>query len=333
MKSLRILNNQKGYVMVTVGVSLLAFVSLFALVADLGNIFVTKSQLQNTADAAVLAAVVDIPKGTTTARTKAMSFATSHFAAGTPVTINSSDVVFGNYNFSTKNYRANVTPYNAVVVNARKSADSPAGALPLFFAPIFGQDFTDVRATARAVLDPHVVGVTGKNRLIPYSVIDFVVDQNRDGKFDVGSKINIHPRSDAPGNFGFLDLDGGSNDIVELRQYIEEGYDSDFIIPPGGIKPVLGSTGIDGNSLITSFNKILNEVVFLPVHTRVDYEGSNAVYSVIAILAVEIQRVKLTGSHDTRVIEVKIINYASSVLVTHPDAPVNTSVVKPRLVA
>ena len=333
MKALVPLKNQRGYVLLTVGGSLFIFLSFFALVADLGNIFLTKSQLQNTADAATLAAVVDIPNGLTTARSKAMSFASSHYAGAVKITIAPTDVEFGNYDFIHSRYTANTLPSNAVVVAAKRTKDSPAGALPLFFAPLFGKNFSNVQASARAVLDPHVVGVTGKNRLIPYSVINFVVDQNRDGQFDIGSVINIHPRSDAPGNFGFLDLNGGSNDVVELRQYIEEGYDSDFVIPPGGSKPVFGSTGIDGNSLINSFQKILNEIVFLPVHNRVDYQGNNAIYNVISILAVRIERVKLTGTLNSRVIQVRILNYASSVLVTRPDAPANNSLVKPRLVA
>lgn len=333
MKTLAFLKNQRGYVLLTVGASLLIFLSSFALVADLGHIFVTKSELQNTADAATLAAVVDIPSGVTTARSKALSFAGSHYTGATKIIIAPTDVEFGNYDFADSQYTANGLPTNAVVVTAKRTQDSQPGALPLFFAPLFGQKFSNVKASARAVLDPHVVGVAGKNRLIPYSVINFVADQNLDGKFDVGSVINIHPRTDAPGNFGFLDLNGGSNSVTELRDYIENGYDSDFVIPPGGSKPVLGSTGIDGNSLINSFQQIIGEVVFLPVHSRVDYEGSNAVFNVIAILAVQVQKVKLMGTINSRQIQIEILNYASSVLVTRPDAPANNSLVKPRLVA
>jgi len=235
--------------------------------------------------------------------------------------------------FETSQFQPGLEPANGVEVRARRVTGSPSGPLSLTFARMFGKTTSNVQGRALAVLDRHVVGVRGKNRLIPYSVIDFVVDEDGDGAFDIGKTINIHPRNDAPGNFGFLDLDGGSNDIPELRRYIEGGYDQDFILPPGGSVPVSGSTGIDGNSLLNSFQQIIGEVVFLPVHDRVDYEGSNALFNVISILAVRIQEVRLTGAMNHRSISVEIVSFASSVLVVDPNAPVNNSVAKPRLVA
>ncbi len=324
--------NSRGFVLVTMGASLAVFISFMALVVDLGHIYVTKAQLQNTADASALAAAIDIPLGTAVAEQHAIDFGGSHSVAGVPISVTASDVIFGNYNFSTRSFTAEASPVNSVEVTARRTTDSVSGALPLFFAPFFGHQTANVQARAMAALDPHVVGVQSKNRLIPYSAHESVVDADGNGLFDIGSVINIHPRNDAPGNFGFLDLDGGSNDTPELRRYIEEGYDDDFVIPPGGSVAVSGSTGIEGNSLINSFTVILNEVVFLPVHDSVVNPGSNAIFNVTGLLAVRIQSVKLTGNSQSRYIRVKIINFASSVLATHPDAPANNSVAKPRLV-
>ena len=325
------LSEQRGVILAVVGLSLFAFVALFALVADLGYIFVTKNELQNVADSASLAAAVEIRNGQSVARQKAISFGEAHNVAGSHIIVDPSDVVFGNYNVITRAFTPNGLPTNAVQVQARRTDTAPSGPLTLFFARVFGKDTSNVRAISLTILDNHVVGVHGKNRLIPYSVINFVVDQNGDGLYDIGSTINIHPRSDAPGNFGFLDLNGGNNSVTELRQFIENGYDSDFIIPPGGFVPVLGSTGIDGNSLLDSFKKIVGEEVFLPVHNRVTGTGSNAIFDVISLLAVKITGVKLTGNQDQRYIKVEIISFASSVLVVNPDAPENNSVAKPRL--
>jgi hypothetical protein len=168
--------------------------------------------------------------------------------------------------------------------------------------------------------------------LIPYSVINFIVDANLDEQYDIGSVINIHPRQDAPGNFGFLDLDGGSNDIPELREYIEGGYDKDFIIPVDGSVPVWGSPGINGNSILSSFSQIVEEPVFLPVHDRVEFQGDTALFNVVGVLAVKIKSVKLTGALNSRYIRAEIISFTSSVLVTHPGASENNSVAKPRLI-
>ncbi len=326
------LNEEKGAILILMGISLFALMSLFAFVVDFGHIFVTKAELQNAADSAALAAVVEIRNGIPAAQQKALDFGQTYNVAGSQIGIANSDVIFGRYDLTANHFQPNASPTNSVQVTARRTQGSPSGPLGLFFARLFNQYFSDVQAKSLAVLDPRVKGVHGKNRLLPYSVINFVVDQNLDGQYDLGSTINIHPRSDAPGNFGFLDLDNGSNDVPELRQYIENGYDKDFIIPPGGSVPVYGSTGIDGNSLINSFKVIIGEEVFLPVHNRVDYQGSNAIYNVISILAVKVLDVKLTGNMDKRYIKVKIINYASSVLVVDPNAPENNSVSKPRLV-
>jgi len=328
---LRILKNQKGYILVSIGASLLTLISLFALVADLGHIFVTKAQLQNTADAAALASVVEIPAGELTVQQKAQEFGNAHWAGGAQIVINNQNIETGSFDFQAGTFASGATPVNAVRVEAQRVQGSGPGALQLFFAPLFGKDTSNVRARSLAVLDPHVVGVQSKNRLIPYSVIDFVVDEDGDGLFDIGSTVNIHPRNDAPGNFGFLDLDMGSNDVPELRAYIEHGYDKEFIIPPGGSVEVPGSTGITGNSLLNSFGVILNEIVFLPVHDWVAGEGDGAIFNVVALLAVRISKVKLTGGHESRYIRAEIIRYASSVLVTDPEAPANNSVAKPRL--
>ncbi len=332
MKNCRsFIRDERGFVLIGVGAALVAFLSLFALVVDFGYIFATKSQLQNTTDAAALAAAVEIPKGLTAAEQKAIDFGQSHWVAGSPIVISNTDVQFGKYNFLDSIMQYGLLPTDAVTVTAKKTEGSASGAVPLFFARLFGKEFSNVQAKSTAALDAHVVGVHGKNRLIPYSTILSEVDKNGDGLFDVGSSLNIFPN--VPGNFGYLDLNDGPSGTPELRQYIEEGYDSDFIIPPGGSKSVFGSTGIDGESLINSFKKIIGEVVFLPVHSAVSYQGSLAVYNVVNILAVKIKSVKLTGAPHTRRIDVDIIYYASSVLVTDPNAPVNNSVAKPRLVA
>lgn len=332
MTRLKPLRNEKGAVAVLIGISLVTFMSLFALSVDLGHIFVTKAELQNAADSAALAAVVELRNGTEAARQKALAFGESHGVAGSYIDIEPADVVFGHLNINTNEFQANALPINGVEVNARKTEGAPSGPLALFFARLFNKDFSNVRALSLAVLDPRVIGVRGKNRLLPYSVVNFVVDQNLDGSYDIGGTLNIHPRNDAPGNFGFLDLDGGSNDVVELREYIENGYDKDFTIPPGGSIEVWGSTGIEGNSLLNSFQVIVGEEVFLPVHNWVIGEGDNAIFNVISLLAVKVKAVKLNGNMDKRYIKVELINFASSVLAVDPNAPENNSVAKPRLV-
>lgn len=329
---LKLASNNKGYVAVLAGCSLFIFLSLFALVADLGYIYVAKAELQNTADAAAFAGASELPSETA-ARAKALAFGESHHVAGERIQIDSSDVRFGRYNFLTASYELEESPANFIRVTARRVKDSPSGALPLFFATLFGKNESNVQAESKVVLDNHINGVRGKTRLLPYSVAFSVVDADLDGQFDLGTTLDIYPKKNAPGNFGFLDLDGGSNDTPELRYYIENGYDQDFIIPPGGTLPVGGTPGIRGDSVLTSFKVIIGDVVFLPVHLSVTGTGSTAIYNVFSILAVRITDVNLTGNQDSRYIRTEIISFSSSLLVTDPAAPENNSLAKPRLVA
>jgi hypothetical protein len=326
--------NERGYVFILFGASLFALVSFFALVVDLGHIFVSKSQLQNVADSAALAAVVDIPSGTAIAEQSAIQFGQTHWVAGNGILIESQDVQFGVYDGLTKTFTAGANPINAVNVIPKRTGGSASGALPLFFADLFGINTTNVQASAIAYLDQHIVGVTGKNRLIPYSIDEDIVDQDGDGVFDVGATIDVFPGATyVPGNFGFLDLDGGSNSNLDTKEWIEDGYYTDFTIPPNGSVIVSGDTGISGNSLLNSFLQIAGEVVFFPIHTTVVNPGSNAQFTVVSFAAGRVTDVQLSGNPEDRHINVEIIYYASSVLVTDPNAPVNPTLAKPRLVA
>lgn len=326
------LHSEKGYVLVLVSISLSSLLALFTLVADLGHIFVTKAELQNTSDAAALAAAVDLAEGEDIAAAKAFEFGEAHWVAGAPIQIAQADVQFGNYDSGTSTFVADAQPVNSVSVTARRTANSPSGALPLYFAKLFGIDTSDVSAASVAVLDNQVVGVKKKGGLIPYSVVDFEVDKDGDGLFDVGQTYNFHPTKEAPGNFGFLDFNGGPNATPELEDWIELGYDADFTIPAGGSVSIPGNPGINGGSLLDSFSYIIDKIVFMPVHNSVNFGGSNAMFNVVAVLAVKIKEVQLTGKQEERYIKTEILEVVSSVLMTDSQAPANNSVAKPRLV-
>ncbi len=325
------LRQERGSILIISAVSMIAFLSFFALVADLGHIFVAKSELQNTADSAAMAAIIEVMNGSEAATQVAVDFGQAHKVAGTPILVNPNDVVFGNYDFDLSQFQSNELPANAVEVTARKADGALSGPLPLFFANLLGQNFTDVKAVSRAVLDPRVTGLNSGNQLLPYSVLKDLVDQNGDGEFDVGRVLDVFPGHYAPGNFGFLDLNEGSNGTPDLQDWIENGYEGDFIIPPGGFLEIEGNPGIHGASLLSSFLSIVGQERFLPVHESVTSQGANATYKVVAILAVKILAVKLTGRQSQRYINVEIISFASSALAVDPDAPASSTLFKPRL--
>jgi len=322
----KLLKSKRGYVAAGVGTSLIAVLTLSAVVVDLGRIYVTKSQLQNAADSMALAAVVDLVDGTEAATTSAQAYANQHYAAGDALTVAPTDVTYGNLDLFTFNYTAGATPYNAVVVNARRTEGSMDGTMPLLFGSFLGKDTTNVEAVSRAALDNRVHGVKAHSRLIPYTAHHSIFDADGDGNFDLNVEIEMHPEKYSPGNFGFLDLDGGSSGTPELRNFIENGYDKDFVIPPGtstevGSILVEGSPGIQGGSVTDSFLSIVDEVVFMPVFNYVTGSGSNTKFNIYTLAAVKIKDVKLTGNQNSRYIKAEVVYFTSSALVTHPVTP------------
>ncbi|OGX06377.1 MAG: hypothetical protein A3G87_01900 [Omnitrophica bacterium RIFCSPLOWO2_12_FULL_50_11] len=338
MSQLRRFKGKGGTILILAGASLFAFITFFALVADFGHIFVTKAELQNVADSAALAAVVDIQNGLAQARQTAVSFGETHRVAGSPILIDSGDIAFGYYDLNAEQFLPGETPTNAITVNAKRTEGSLSGPLTLFFARLFGKDTSNVQAVSIAVTESGVVGVRARGGLIPLAARDLIVDQDGDGEFDLGLTVDILPRNEAPGNFWYLDFNGGSNSNDELQDWIENGYDQDFAIPAGdgvgvwGSVEVEGTTGIRGESVAEAFQAILDKEVFLPVHNGVSGQGANALYNVIAILAVRIVDVNFTGSQSERYVRAELISVNSSALITHPDAPENNSLQKTRLV-
>src|SRR6185369_16411591 len=129
---------------------------------------------QNTADAAALAAAMDL-SGTddpatvrTNGRNSAQTVAVANLGNENAATFNSQrDVTFGRqtWNASSGKYVTQwgdaYTPYNVVKVTASRTQQGPIGAapgadqrLPLFFAPVLGINNADVNATAVATFQP-----------------------------------------------------------------------------------------------------------------------------------------------------------------------------------
>jgi len=335
------LKQERGAILIITAVGMMAFITFFSLVVDFGHIFVTKAELQNTADSAAMASIIEVLLGgEETAEQVALDFGQAHQVAGDPILVNPDDVVFGHYDLDLSQFEPNALPTNGVQVTARKAEGALSGPLPLFFARLFGKDFTDVNAVSLAVLDNRISGLTVTNQLLPYTMLQCSEWEtpsgcDANGQFDVGTILDVFPGHYAPGNFGFLDLDGGSNGTPDLNEWIEEGYEGEpFIIPPGGSIEIEGNPGIHGASLLGSFTSLVGpppQERFMPVHISVTGQGANTVYTVVAILAVRILDVQLTGPPANRHINVEIIPYTSSSLAVCDECAESSTLTKPRL--
>ena len=150
--------SRRGVALVWVALLCVALVGMMGLALDTAYAFFAAHQLQNAADASALAGAlrvrVDLP-GVVPAAT---DIAGQNLAAGEPVVLApnpdndaAGDVVVGHYDKDSRTFTATLTTPNAVKVRARRTADSPGGPVPLFFAPIFGLSDVDISRWAIAV--------------------------------------------------------------------------------------------------------------------------------------------------------------------------------------
>jgi len=160
---------RRGIVVVQVAVVLVVLLGVAALCVDLGVTYNARSDLQRKADAAALAAAAklaewDIGPPLDAARTTAIDSAQSHTVLGQTVTLkNGTDIEFGTVvrDAATRTYQFNpgTALPNAVRIQIRKTSDSPNGALPSYFANVFGKADTDIKAQATAMMMPRDIAI------------------------------------------------------------------------------------------------------------------------------------------------------------------------------
>lgn len=153
-------------------VSMIAFVGLVALSADIGLVFLARSEAQRAADAAALAGIrawVEDPADTDRAADVARAFAFANTVRGEPVDLLPED--FG--------MEVGTDTAFHVEVHRLRERGNPIRTL---FASVLGIDAVDVSAYASAGVTP-----SGTTRCFkPFLVVDAWDDTDGDGEYDAG---------------------------------------------------------------------------------------------------------------------------------------------------
>jgi hypothetical protein len=153
-----------------VATAITVLVGFCALTIDLGSMYLVRTELQRAADAAALAGVTQLTpyqEGLTEAAVKAEA---ERLVEANPVgarTVRldlSRDVEFGQAIYDPQAQKYTFSPGgtgvpNAIRVTVRKTADSPNGAMPLFFANLFGMSEKNMWAQAAAMLVPRDIAI------------------------------------------------------------------------------------------------------------------------------------------------------------------------------
>ncbi len=147
-----LLRDEGGSAITMFAVFLMVGAGFAAVVIDGGHLYSLKSKLQTTADAAVLAAVGDLPDEDAVLAT-AVALATKNMSVAEHGTVLAeADVVTGNWDADTRTFTPeddDVDPINAVRVVTRRS-QANGNAAGLFFARVLGFNEVDMETSAIA---------------------------------------------------------------------------------------------------------------------------------------------------------------------------------------
>ncbi len=136
---------------------------------DLGRVQLVKTELQRSADAAARAGAASVPGDLTAARTVAIQFASLNKADGAAVALDPTDIEFGRWNSTTKQFQvltgSALSNADAIRVTARRTK-ARGNATPLLFAGVLGVNFCDASRSAVARITPppqgmNIVGING----------------------------------------------------------------------------------------------------------------------------------------------------------------------------
>ncbi len=143
-----------------------------ALTIDLGYLYLVRTELQVSADAAALAAAGELATldgdRLALARARAQEYAAKNKISNeAPMLDMETDVVFGEVDLDAESGQYAFTPMSnpnpalvdAVRVRVRRTEDSPNGAVALFFANIWGKSQKDIYAEATAILVPRDIAI------------------------------------------------------------------------------------------------------------------------------------------------------------------------------
>ncbi|MBS3764697.1 MAG: hypothetical protein KGZ25_15465, partial [Planctomycetes bacterium] len=102
------------------------------------------------------------------------------------------------------------------------------------------------------------------------------------------------------GNWGWLNLDGGSQGTAEMRPWIRDGYDGDIILDETGSDGRLctwisGTCGVR-TTLQNDFEDILGENLILCIYDEVTGVGNNAQFRVVGFVSMKMTSVDMQGN-------------------------------------
>jgi hypothetical protein len=287
---------EQGAVALLVGILSLVLLGFTAFVTDFGTAYANQRNLQNGADAAALAVGRSIAYGaapTANCATVAATFSstgrtTADQYFGKNVATNSGAAL----ETGTAGFSVDCQPINGVnqvVVHVVGSQLSPT-----FAGKVFGWNDLQITKEARVIVGPAgtVVG------LRPFAICQ-VDATNLAGNNGLPYTLDFDNASAgcgyAPGNWGTLDFDGGSNSTGDLANWIANGYNG--AISNASPFHVMGDPGAPGpGGLEAAMNTMMNSGdIVIPVFSALTLNGQNSDFTITGFVSVQVCGWKLNN--------------------------------------
>ena len=188
------IRDESGSVLPLVGLCMLVIFVVGAIVIDLGYQEALRSQMTAAADAAALAAVVELPS-----KSRATDAALRYAEKNLPEATNGhvlfkDDIEFGYWDWTHRSFDSGGKPFNAVRVTLRRSAEN-GNAAPTFFLQLFGAQDAEVTAQSLAGIvvplieymgDPSMLSAAEQKKIA--EMMEDVEKENKERMWDNVSK-------------------------------------------------------------------------------------------------------------------------------------------------
>ncbi len=349
---------RRGNVLAAVAVSGTVLFGFAALAIDMGMLYRTRAEAQRSADAGALAGAWNLigeqrlagATGAATVADKARQAASGFAGAnlvfdGLPQVGANDDVVLGRLS-DPRNLAeqlqtgVSASQTNAVKVTVRRD-ETRNGAVPLFFAQIFGFTQKSLNASAVAAVEDRIAGFrvskrTGKTGLLPFAVHVDVWNRLMSGAATAGDsyaydaqtktvstggdgvhELNMYPGSGngggnnqlPPGNFGTVDIGNPNNSTADISRQIREGANAEDLayfggelrLDSDGTLILQGDTGLSAG-IKDDLQSIIGQPRTIPLFIKVTGNGNNSRFTVVGFAGIRVLNVKLTGSMNSKAV-------------------------------
>ncbi len=348
--------NRRGATLILALILMVTLVGMLAFSVDLGYLATSKAEMRRTADAAALAGawcLLERKIGGDNAfeATAAMKTAAAGIALQNPVcnqgpSLQTTDISEGFLSSLSSDEilsSDSSKPFLAVRVQVQKT-EQANGAVPLFFARIFGQNSRETSVSATAALAKQIKGFSPPSssnptlNLLPFALdlqtwnsmlsgngtdsykydsVNETVSNGNDGILEV----NLYPQGiGSPGNRGTVDIGSNNNSTSDLARQIVSGISASDLAALGkplsldanGTMTLNGDTGISAG-VKDELASIIGQTRVIPIFSSVTGNGNNANYTIVKWAGVRILNVRLTGSMSSK----QLIVQPAPVLLRH----------------